>query len=323
MYWTVQGLVNSLKDEYTVFFPPTEAKDFNDELTAEYEWIWAYIEMIKPGELIIVSPISWSPAEKIGLKAGDRIIEINGNKIGESTDVQTVTSRIKWPEGSQVTIKILRDKKEFAFKVKRERITIKNVELKQLSWNICDVSIRMFGLWTANEFASIITQSQDKKCKKYIFDLRNNPWWSLDDVASILSYFVPDNKPVVIIKSTTENTIIHASPNTIKITDKPIMILINKGSASASEIFAGTIKEYGKKVTLLGEKSFWKWSVQQLVEYSDWSILKYTIAKRYTGKLQKNIDKNWIDPDIKITDNPETKADEILEYAKKKLLSNQ
>jgi carboxyl-terminal processing protease len=78
----------------------------------------------------------------------------------------------------------------------------------------------------------------------------------LDDVASILSYFVPDNKPVVIIKSTTENTIIHASPNTIKITDKPIMILINKGSASASEIFAGTIKEYGKKVTLLGEKSF-------------------------------------------------------------------
>jgi C-terminal processing protease CtpA/Prc len=107
-----------------------------------------------------------------------------------------------------------------------------------------------------------------------------------------------------------------ASDNKKKLTDENIIILINWGSASASEIFAWVIKDYVPNSILLWTKTFWKWSVQNLINYTDWSMFKYTVAKRYTGLSEKNIDHIWFDPDLKLEDNIKTEMDEVLEVAK-------
>lgn len=129
-------------------------------------------------------------------------------------------------------------------------------------------------------------------CTRYIFDLRNNPGGSLQEVLSMLDYIVPTEKVSAQVGSQQSTTLYHSRPiSGTKITDKPMFLLINDGSASASEIFVATTKEYAPYAKIIGHKSYGKGTVQTMLSYSDGSLLKYTIAKRYTGKEKKNIDK--------------------------------
>ena len=317
LYWAAKWLASSLGDDYTTFMPPTQATSFSDEMQWEFEWIGTYIDIKKPWVIIIVAPIDWSPADRAGLLAGDQITQIDNHIVDEDTSVDTVASRIKWPNGTPVTISIVRNNKEITLTIQREKIVVKNIESKIYTWWICYLNIRMFNFginkdfaWAMNDFLTL------NICNKYIFDVRNNPGGWLEEVASMLDYFVPTNSTSVIIKWKAYNQKILANENNgKKITDKNIVVLTNQWSASASEIFAGVIRDYGTHAVLIGEKTFWKWSVQTTTEYSDGSLFKYTIAKWYTGKSEKNIDKIWFFPDKLIYDNPKTTTDEQLDYA--------
>ncbi|MFA5748111.1 MAG: S41 family peptidase [Candidatus Absconditabacterales bacterium] len=319
IYGAANGMVKATKDEYSTFFPPTDAKQFNEEIQGEYEGIGAYLDMKIPGEAIIVSPIDGSPAKKAGLLAGDKIIKVDNHLITGNDTIEKITSWIKGKSGTSVSITIKRGTKELNFTVLREKIIIKNIETQIFSGKICYMAINMFGFGVADEFQNAMDNFfSPTKCKEYIFDVRNNPGGSLEEVANMLNYFVPTGNPSVIVKSKSQNeNILAKNIKGKKITDKNIIIMINKGSASASEIFAGTIKDYGKNVVLMGDKSFGKGSVQSLIEYNDGSMLKYTIARRYTGKSQKSIDKIGISPDIQISDNEKTTDDEQLNFAVK------
>ncbi|AHB41388.1 hypothetical protein P148_SR1C00001G0597 [candidate division SR1 bacterium RAAC1_SR1_1] len=319
LYGSIKGLVEGLDDPYTSFFPPTEATTFNEEMQGEYYGIGAYIEMNMPGELIIISPIKGSPAEKIGLLGGDRVVQINNTFVDKDMSINTATSLIKGPSGTTVKLKILRDGKILEFSVVRSKIVIANIESKiysQQNGNVCLVNIAMFDFGVANSFQETMIDLSTKKCTKYIFDVRNNPGGGLNEVVRMLNYFVPTGEISVIIKSKfmTEEIVAWNSPSA-KIQNIPVRVLINQGSASASEIFAGVIKDYLTGALLVGGKSFGKGSVQELMKYDDGSMLKYTVAKRYMGKSKKNIDEIGISPDKIITNKKDTPEDEVLEWA--------
>lgn len=315
VYDDIKDIVEGMWDQYTTFFPPTDAKDFNEELDGEYQGIGAYVDMNKPWELMITAPISWSPAEKAWIKAGDRVVKIGNNIVTDKVDIKTAISWIKWVEGTYVILVILRKGELLTLKVKREKIIIKSINSKLYNDNLCYVNISIFGYGVYKEFVDNMNNFANVKCDKYIFDVRNNPGGSLDEVLSILDYFVPTNKPSVIIESKAGEQSVVANDSRLKLTNEKIIILQNAYSASASEIFAGTIRDYGSYVKLIWEKSFWKWSVQELVEYSDGSMLKYTIAKWYTWWSKTSVDHNGLLPNISIVDDPKTIEDEQLYYA--------
>lgn len=316
LYGSIKWYIEAINDKYTVFFPPVEAKNFEDSIDWSFEWIWAYIEMIEPWEIIIKSPLKNSPAEKYWAKAWDVIVKVWENEAKETTTVNELVGWIKWPEGTFVDIVVKRWYKEVLLKIKRGKIVLPNVEYEIFEGNNCYVSINQFNFQSRIQFKDALDYFEDKNCNKYIFDVRNNPGWVLDDVRSMLNYFVPQWEKIVTIKQKNWNQNIIASDSVKKLTDKKIVVLINWWSASAGEIFAWVIKDYVSNSVLIWEKTFGKWSVQTLVEYIDWSTFKYTIAKRYTWKSEKNIDLEWIEPDIKIEDKKETEMDEVLEVAK-------
>lgn len=313
-YWAIKWMVKSLDDPYTEFFTPDEAKAFNEDINWEFQWIWAYLEKNKNWEIIIISPLKWSPAEKAGIQAQDIIIKINNTEINSDTNLTQVVKMIKWPEWTTVKLKVKRSGEEIDFNIKREKIIIENIESKILDNQYCYMAIHLFSFWINKDFD--LNMKKFKDCSKYVFDLRNNPWGGLKEVSDILWYFIPNWEPVVTIKDRYWSEDLKAKNKPYKV-DKNIIILINWWSASASEIFAWTIKDYIPSTLLVWEKTFGKWSVQSIIDYLDWSMLKYTQAKRYTWKSKRNIDKDWIDSDIKIKDNPETTNDEILDSIQK------
>lgn len=301
--WAIKWMVDSTWDKYTVYFPPVESKNFQDELSWEFEWIWAHIEMQKPWELNIVSPIQWSPAEKAWLKSSDRIMKIDWVDVTEKTTLQEAVSKIKWPAWTEVTLTILRWTDTLEIKVKRDRITISYVDYKKLTnWDNY-ISITTFWAWAANTFSWVVdTIRQENPYAKTILDLRNNPGWSLDEVAKMLQFFVPKWSAVVNIRYKNYSSDILAQDDVqYSFTNKKVIILVNNWSASASEIMAWTIKDYlWSNVKIVWETSYWKWSVQSLDDYSDGSSIKYTIAKWFTWKTKTWIDWVGIKPDIYI-----------------------
>lgn len=306
--WAIKWMSESTKDKYTTYFPPAEAKWFNDELAWEFEWIWAHVDMDKPWIIQIVSPLSGSPAEKSWIKPQDQIIQIDEYVVTEKTSLEEAVSKIKWKAWTSVKLKILRDSKEIEITVIREKITLKYVESSKLdNWDNY-VKITTFWIWTAIAFSKAIEEIKINLWNKLIIDLRNNPGWSLDEVSDMLEYFVPKWESKVNIKYRSFITDMNAIwKYEYSLIWKKVVILMNNWSASASEIMAWTIKDYLQdNVKIIWEQSYWKWSVQSLDSYTDLSSFKYTVAKWFTWKTKTWIDWIWIKPDI------ENKLDEEL-----------
>jgi len=297
-------LAKGTEDKFTVYFPPTENKQFNETLAWEYEWIWAYVDMEEPWVLKIVAPISGSPAEKAWLKWGDIILKVNDKEITSKNSLSEVISWIKWRAGTSVKLTIKRGSKVFDVEVKRAKIVIKEVEYKLLNRYTYYIKLKFFGPNVAKEFRTALEDlKKHRNIKKVIIDLRNNPGWYLWQVTDMLSYFVPAWEPVAVVKYHDWSRIYKSRwYNLINFKDYKIVILQNSGSASASEIMIGWIKDYYPDTILIWEKTYWKWSVQTIKEYSDGSSLKYTIAKWFTWKTQTWIDWVWIYPTIKMED---------------------
>lgn len=306
--WAIKGLAEGTGDKYTTYFPPVESKEFHDELDGQFEGVGAYVDMQIAGELRVISPLSGSPAEKAGMKGWDRILKIDNYEITENTTLTEAVRRIKWPSGTTVSFVIDRGGNTINLSVVRAKIIVEFVQGKKLDNGDYYIKITTFGNGVAQAFKNAVkTMATSGSQRKIIIDLRNNPGGSLDEVSSILNLFVPKDQSVVQIRLKNFATDTYSlGENLYDFSSTKFVILINEWSASASEIMAGTIKDYIPNMVLLGEKSYGKWSVQTLSEYEDGSSIKYTIAKWFTGKTRTGIDGKGIKPDIEI------KFDEVL-----------
>ncbi len=296
----IKGLAKWTWDKFTTFFPAIDNKKFNEALTWEYEWIWSYVDMESPGVLKIVSPMPGSPSEKAWLKWGDIVTHVDEKKITEKNWLSEVVSWIKGPAWTKVVLTIKRWDEILILEVIRARIILTEIESKKLNPTTLYIKMKFFWPKISSEFRkSLEILKTDKNINKIIFDLRWNWWWYLDEVSSILSHFVPKWEATAIVKYHNSQTKYRSKGyNDIDFSKYKLVVLQNSWTASASEIFIWTLKDYFPKTTVIWEQSHWKGSVQTIKSYKDWSSLKYTVATWYTWKTKTWINKIWITPDI-------------------------
>ncbi len=316
-YGAVKGMTASLGDPYTVFFEPQVAEEFKSDLAGEFEGIGAEVG-IKDNALIVVAPLLDSPAERAGLLAGDKILAID-KKDTQGMALDAAVKMIRGKRGTKVTLLISRDGIKTAkdYEITRDKIVIKSVQWR-MEGNIAYIRILQFGDETAKDFDSIVGKVILKNPKGVILDLRNNPGGYLDAAVKMAGEWVPND--VVVYERFKGKDEGFKAFGKGRLKDFKTVLLINKGSASGSEIVAGALKDYDK-ATLVGEKSFGKGSVQDYDELSDGSALKMTIALWLTPK-GTSINGEGIEPNftVEITEE-DVKAgkDSQLEKAKELL----
>lgn len=306
-YGAVAGSVASLGDPYSVFFEPQISSEFQEELKGKFEGIGAEIA-IKKERLTIVAPLPDSPAERAGLKAGDKVFKIDDyDTTGISLD--EAVKRIRGPKGTKVVLSVWREnKKEETLEIEiiRDEIKFKSVKWEMKEGNIGYIKVSHFNEDTSRVFKQAVDDVLARNPRGIILDLRNNPGGYLERAIDMASYWV-DQGPIVVEqfgKNYQEEALpidkrrVYGSTLDPVLKGKKTVILINKGSASGSEIVAGALQDYGL-ATLVGERTFGKGSVQELEELSNGSSVKITVAKWLTPN-GRAIDKEGIAPDIEV-----------------------
>ncbi len=293
----IDGMVKSLDDPYSDYMSNEEAASFHSSISSSFEGIGAEIQE-KDGHIIIVSPIKGSPAEKAGLKPNDMVVSVDGKSLQGKTSTEAVTL-IRGKKGTKVELTIQRPGTNAPMTVPiiRDTIPIETVYGEMVDDTIAKVQITSFSSNTSKELVKTLTELQNKGMKGLVLDLRQNPGGLLDQAVSITSMFVPKGK--IIVKEEDRNGKMKeiASQNEGN-PNLPLVVLIDKGSASASEIFAAAVKE-SAGIPLIGEKSFGKGTVQTAADFKDGSNLKYTIAKWLTPNGNW-IHKKGIAPDVEV-----------------------
>lgn len=321
MRGAISGMLASLGDLHTSYMDPAQFKDANSSLSGEYEGIGAYVDTT--GDFLkIISPISQSPAEKAGLQSGDVIIAIDGAKM-DGVNPELARQKVLGPAGSVVTLTIVREGVELPFDVKitRAKITIASVESKMLDGNIAYIKLNTFGETTTQELKTQLTDLLAKNPKGLILDLRNNGGGYLQTAVEVASQFVPKGVIVSEKYGDGKSDKYDAIPGGMA-TDIPMVVLVNEGTASASEIVSGAIQDYGRG-KLVGVTTYGKGSVQIWTPLSnDQGAVRITIAKWFTPK-DRTIDKQGLKPDVDVTMTKEdfqAKRDPQLDAAVKALL---
>ncbi|MFA6296336.1 MAG: S41 family peptidase [Patescibacteria group bacterium] len=298
VYGAISGMVNSLDDPYTAFFDPEQSKEFMDEIEGNLEGIGAELG-IKNDVLTVIAPLSGSPAEKAGLKPNDVILKIN-DEVATEMSLQEAVSKIRGTEGTQVKLTVLHegDKEPKEITVTRQKITVKSVEWSLKSNNIAYIKLGYFGKDTASDFQNAVSQILPQNPKGIILDLRNNSGGYLDSSIDIINFFVPKGK-IAAIESFSDGTKEEfKTKSNAPLENIPVIVLINNGSASASEIVAGALRDI-RQIKLIGEKSFGKGTVQQLEDLKDGSSVKISIAEWLTPN-GTSINKKGLEPDINV-----------------------
>ena len=299
MWGAIEGLTASYGDPYTVFFPPQQAKDFADNISGSFGGIGLEIDQNSDGVLEVVAPLKGTPAAAAGFLPGDLIVGIDATSTQGVSSDQAV-DMIRGPVGSYVTLTIVRGNKEMAVKVQRETIQVPEIDYGlNKTTGVYDIALYEFTSNSADLFETAFTAFKNSGSKLLVIDLRNNPGGYLDAAVTIASHFLPKGKTIV-----TEDYEGHQTNDVLTSTgtdDVPpgtkVVILINQGSASASEILSGALKDNGV-ATLIGTRSFGKGSVQTLIDV-DGGSLKVTIA-RWLTPAGINIMGNGITPDIDV-----------------------
>jgi len=306
IYGAVKGLFDSLDDPYTVFMEPEKSKMFLDDMSGSFEGIGAEIG-IRKGVLTVISPLEGNPAQKAGLKPGDKIFKVDDTLTADLSLDQAVEI-IRGEQGTEVTLLIARNEWEEAREIKIIRDTIQipiikweKIDLDNENEWVAYIQLYHFTENSADQFRKTIQQALKENPKGIILDVRNNPGGYLEIAVDIASWFLPKGELVVAEDYGNGNRNEHRSKGYGLLEDMPTIVLINEGSASASEILAGALRDI-KGVKIVGQKSFGKGSVQQLEKLKDGSSAKITVAKWLTP-AGTNINKEGIVPDeeIKIT----------------------
>lgn len=301
LYGAVSGMVSSLGDPYTVFFTPQKAVEFKNDLKGEFSGIGAEIGN-RSEQLVIIAPLEGSPAEAAGLKPLDRIKSINGEST-EGLSLDTAVGKIRGPKGSAVTLVIMRDGESEPREVRiiRDTIVVRSVssEIKESAGKkIGIIKLRRFGEDTKGELDNAITNLLNRGAQAFVLDVRGNPGGYISSAIEVASNWVEDGKLVVAEQYGDGRRLDHPADGAARLRGIPTVVLINEGSASASEIVAGALKDY-ELATLVGKKTFGKGSVQELVDLPDGADVKITIAKWLTPSGQ-NINVEGIKPDIEV-----------------------
>ncbi len=297
LYGAIDGLVNSVGDPYTVFLKPAASRNFIQEINGSFGGVGIEIGL-KENILTVIAPIKNTPAAKAGLLAGDKIVKIN-DKSTAGMKVEDAVNLIRGPRGTKVKLTYIRGTVKSGTEITliREEIKIPAIDLK-IDGNTAYIQFSIFNKNADAEFDKAAKEITKSKADRIILDLRNNPGGLLDSAVNIAGYFLDANKIVTTEKfGDGKEQIYKTQPNGI-LKNYPLIILINEGSASASEILSGAIKD-NRGVTLVGKKSFGKGSVQEVRDLPEGASLKITIAKWYTPK-GISISAQGITPDVQV-----------------------
>ncbi|MBF0318422.1 MAG: S41 family peptidase [Nitrospirae bacterium] len=295
IYGALKGMLNSL-DPHSSFMTPDLFKEMKVDTKGEFGGVGIQIGK-KGGFITVISPIEDTPAYQAGIKAGDAIVKING----ESTEKMTLydaVSKMRGPKGSKVAITIMRTdwKEPKDFTLMRDTIKVKSVKYKIINEDIGYVKINQFQEKTVADLVKALEALREKKAATLLLDLRNDPGGLLQGAVGVAEQFLPPNKLVVYIKDRAGDKKEFFTEGNGKYEKLPMVVLVNEGSASASEIVAGALKDWNRAI-IVGTTTFGKGSVQSVLPLSDGSGLRLTTARYYTPK-GTSIQNTGITPDI-------------------------
>jgi carboxyl-terminal processing protease len=300
VYGAIKGMLSSL-DPHSGFMPPDAYKEMQVDTKGEFGGIGIQIGM-KDDVLTVIAPIEDTPAYKAGIQAGDKIVKINGESTRDMSIFDAVKN-MRGPKDTTVTITIAREGwKDFKdFTIKRDIIQIKSIKAKMIDKDqgIGYVKLTQFQEKSAEELADALKNLNSQGMKSIILDLRNNPGGLLNSAVEVSSQFLPKDKLVVYIKGRSGGKTEYRSlAQFTSYADIPMIVLVNQGSASASEIVAGALKDW-KRAVILGTQTFGKGSVQSVIPLSDGSGIRLTTARYYTPN-DISIQNTGIKPDIEV-----------------------
>lgn len=334
LYGSVQGMVAALGDPYTVFLPPKDNQQFKEDMAGSFDGVG--IELgYKDGQLAVVAPLEGTPAQKAGVQPGDIIIHIKDEQKGFDKDslnlsLAEAVEIIRGPRGSSISLTLIREEasEPFTVDLTREEIVVPRVTLEIINKNdreIAHIKLARFGDNTIEQWDEVTKQikSREKDDNAFagiILDLRNNPGGYLDGAVYVASEFI--SQGVIVHQESSEGdrqtfSVDHQG----QLTQVPLVVIVNQGSASAAEIVAGALKEQ-KGTVIVGQTTFGKGTIQQSTELGNDASIHITIA-RWLLPSGAQIHEQGITPDIEVDDNPETEEDEILQTALDQLISNQ
>ena len=295
-YGALMGYVAGLGDPYTMFFDPELTKEFEIEIEGEFSGIGAEVGL-RDGNITIVSPMPGSPAEKAGLKAGDKVLAIDGRD-ATAMVLDEAIKLIRGEKGTTVNLLVSRDDKTpFEVSIVRDQIKIKSAEWKMLDDGLLYVAINNFNGDTKDLLDEMLKSVALKNLKGIVLDLRNNPGGRLDSSVDVASLWI-EKRVVVKEKFADQKVINYETKGNAPLKNVKTVILVNGGTASGAEILAGAMQDYGI-AKIVGEATFGKGSVQSFMKLEDGSALKMTVAEWLTPK-DRQIDKVGIEPDIKV-----------------------
>lgn len=306
VYSAIRGMMSSL-DPHSGFLTPDDYKEMQVDTKGEFGGLGIQIS-IKDGVLTIIAPIEDTPAWRAGLKAGDQILMINEESTKDMT-IQDAVNRMRGPKGTQVTISIAREgmKGLKDYTITRDIIKIKSVKSKVLEDNIGYVKVTQFQQRTSYDLSKALRSLTKEDISALILDLRNNPGGLLTSAVDVTGKFLPKGKLVVYIKSRDGEKTEYRTSGRDLVYEMPMVVLVNQGSASASEIVAGALKDW-KRAVVVGVTTFGKGSVQSIIPLSDGSGLRLTTSRYYTPK-GTSIQSTGIAPDITVKLASEGKED--------------
>lgn len=316
VYGSIKGLVAALGDPYTMFNDPTENKQFFDTLNGTYEGVGLELDVVN-GTLVVVAPLKDSPAEAAGFKPRDVVVAIN-NETVTGMSFSEVLAKIKGPAGTSVTLTVTREgvKAPMEIKVNRAKIKRDSVSVEIGDDKIAVIKIVRFGNDTNVGFDQAVNKVIASGAKGVVLDLRSNPGGFLDAGVKVANEFIKSGVVVVERMKNGDQTAFSAD-GTGRLLDIPLVVLVNKGSASASEIVAGALQDHSR-AKVVGTTTFGKGSVQEVEDFADGSALKVTVARWYTPD-GKSISDNGVKPDKEVQIKPEDKDDVQMIEAKKLL----
>lgn len=320
----LKGMVASLDDPYSEYLTLEDFNALAEQTNGKFFGIGVSVSSNEEGQILVIAPIKDTPAEKVGIKTGDLILKVNGEPVS-GNDLQAAVAKIKGDKGTSVKITIYRPstKETKDIDVKRDEIKLETVisnTIKDLGY----IGITQFNDNTYDEFTKALNNLKEKNVKGLIIDLRGNPGGTVDSVEKIANELLPEG--TIVSAKNRDGQVVFDYKSDKEYVNLPMAVLINGGSASASEILAGAIRDF-KMGTLIGEKSFGKGIVQSVFPFPDGSGLKITTSEYFTPSGE-NIHKKGIKPDIEVklpenvkgigiehlnTDNQLKKAIEVLE----------
>lgn len=294
----IKGYIEALGDKYTEYFTIEEMEEFKTDTEGEYVGIGIYMfQNTEDNTIVVLYPIEGSPAETAGIQSGDVITKVDGVEC-TGDDFERIATNIKGKDGTKVNIEIEREGEKLIFDIERKKIDLYPMKYEVLENNIGYINLQSFDADSAKEFKSVYNELAKSNINSLIIDLRNNGGGILEEALTIADYILEKDDIILITKDKDGNEKIEKSSKK-PIINIPIVILTNENSASASEVLVAALKE-NEKAIIVGEKTYGKGVIQELITLSDGSGIKITIEEYYTPNKNK-INKIGIEPDEKIS----------------------